>query len=95
MTRIEKIIKAISDLYDFYKKIPKIQEDKFVICVNNDSDQSNLVIGKVYQTIPDAKAEALNMICVIDEDKSKPIGRYYPAEMFEPVKHKVIDKPGD
>ncbi len=27
MTKIEKVIKEISDLYDFYLKIPKIKQE--------------------------------------------------------------------
>ena len=57
----------------------------FVICVNNDSNPASLILGKVYRTLPDAEAEAHNMLRVIDEDKSETDGYLYPASMFVPI----------
>ncbi|MBI2089223.1 MAG: hypothetical protein HYT78_10835 [Deltaproteobacteria bacterium] len=57
----------------------------FVICINNDSNPASLLVGKVYRTLPDAEAEAHNMLRVIDEDKSEPDGYLYPASMFVPI----------
>lgn len=57
----------------------------FVICINNDSNPASLILGKVYRTLPDAEAEALNMLRVADEDKSEPDGYLYPAFMFAPI----------
>ncbi len=57
----------------------------FVICINNDSNPASLILGKVYRTLPDAEAEAHNMLRVIDEDKSEPDGYIYPASMFVPI----------
>jgi len=42
-------------------------------------------LGKVYRTLPDAVAEAHNMLRVIDEDKSEPNGYLYPPSMFAPI----------
>ena len=58
---------------------------RFVICINNDSNAASLILGKVYRTLPDAEAEAHNMLRVIDEDKSEPDGYLYPASMFAPT----------
>ena len=58
---------------------------RFVICINNDSNPASLILGKVYCTLPDAEAEAHNMLRVIDEDKSEPDGYPYPARMFAPI----------
>jgi hypothetical protein len=57
----------------------------FVICINNDSNPASLIPGKVYRTLPDAQAEAHNMLRIIDEDKSEPDGYLYPAAMFAPI----------
>ena len=57
----------------------------FVICINNDSNPASLILGKVYRTLPDAEAEAHNMLRVVDEDKSESDGYLYPASMFEPI----------
>lgn len=57
----------------------------FVICINNDSNPASLILGKVYRTLPDAEANAHNMLRVIDEDKSEPDGYLYPAAMFAPI----------
>lgn len=59
--------------------------NEFVICINNESNPASLVVGKVYHTLPDAKAEAVNMLRVIDEDKSEADGYLYPASMFAPI----------
>ena len=58
---------------------------EFFICINNDSNPASLILGKVYRTLPDAGAEAHNMLRVIDEDTSEPEGYLYPATMFEPI----------
>jgi len=57
----------------------------FAICINNDSNRASLIVGKVYRTLPDEKAEPHNMIRVIDEDRSEPDGYLYPASMFAPI----------
>jgi hypothetical protein len=58
---------------------------RFVICINNESNQASLILGKVYRTLPDADAEAHHMLRVLDEDKSEPDGYLYPASMFAPI----------
>ncbi len=57
----------------------------FVICINNESNPASLILGKVYRKLPDAAAEAHNMLRVIDEDKSESDGYLYPASMFAPI----------
>ena len=41
---------------------------EFVICINNKSNPASLILGKVYRTLPDAKAETRNMLRIIDEE---------------------------
>jgi hypothetical protein len=38
----------------------------FVICINNNSNPASLILGKVYRRLPDAEAEAHNMLRVIE-----------------------------
>ena len=56
-----------------------------VVCINNDSNPTSLILGKVYRTLPDAEVESHNMLRVMDEDKSEPDGYLYPASMFAPI----------
>jgi hypothetical protein len=64
----------------------------FVICINNKSNPASLILGKVYRTLPDAKAETRNMLRIIDEDKSEPEGYLYPAAMFAPIELPEVAK---
>jgi hypothetical protein len=58
---------------------------EFVICIDNHSNLASLILGKVYRTLPDAEAEADNMLRIIDEDTSEPDGYLYSAAMFAPI----------
>ena len=58
---------------------------RFVICIDADGNPASLIVGKVYPVLPDAEAEAHDMLRVIDEDKSEPGGYLYPASIFAPV----------
>jgi hypothetical protein len=57
----------------------------FVICIDNRSNPANLILGKVYRMLPDAKAQAHNMLRIIDEDTSVSDGYLYPSAMFAPI----------
>jgi hypothetical protein len=65
---------------------------EFVICINNKSNPASLILGKVYRTLPDAKAETRNMLRIIDEDQSEPDGYLYPAAMFAPIELPEVAK---
>jgi len=56
--------------------------NSFVLCINNNNNPASLIQGKMYYTLPDTKAESLNMIRVIDEDISEPDGYLYPEALF-------------
>lgn len=58
---------------------------EFVICIGNDSNLASLIVGKVYRTLPDAEAQAHDLLRVIDEDRSEPDGYLYSASMFVPI----------
>ena len=59
---------------------------QFVICINNDGYYASLILGKIYQKLPDAEAESHDMIRIVDEELSEPDGYLYPVSMFNPVK---------
>lgn len=56
-----------------------MDEPKFVVCLNNEDYAASLEVGKLYQIIPDAEAEKLGGLRVIDEDGED---YFYDAEMF-------------
>lgn len=58
---------------------------EYVICINNESNPASLIVGKVYRTLPDAEAQALDLLRVIDEDTSEPDGYLYSASIFFPI----------
>lgn len=43
---------------------PNIQ---FALCLNNDGYKASLEVGKLYQVIPDASAEAHGYLRIVDE----------------------------
>lgn len=59
-----------------------MSEPKFVVCLNNKGFDASLEIGKLYRIIPDAEAEKIGGLRVIDEDGEDYL---YDAEMFCPL----------
>ena len=53
--------------------------EKYVICFNNEGYAASLEVRKLYELIPDAKAEARNCIRIVDEDGEDYV---YPEKMF-------------
>jgi len=41
---------------------------RFAVCINNKGYEASLEVGKLYEIVPDAEAEADDMLRVIDED---------------------------
>jgi len=58
-------------------------DSAFVIYINNESDEADLMLHKLYRRLPDARARALDMIRVIDESGEDYL---YPTRWFAPVK---------
>jgi hypothetical protein len=56
-----------------------INNKKIGICIKNDDYLASLELRKVYQVLPDDKAEKVNMIRVIDESEEDYL---YPASYF-------------
>jgi len=59
-----------------------MSELKFVVCLNNEGFDASLEIGKLYRIVPDAEAEKIGGLRVIDEDGEDYL---YDAEMFCPL----------
>lgn len=60
----------------------KDEEIQFVVCLKNEGYPASLEIGKLYRTIPDAEAEKLGGLRVVDEDGEDYL---YDAAMFCPL----------
>jgi len=61
---------------------------QFVVCINNQDYSASLEIRKIYQVLPDPKANNHQMIRVIDEsgeDYLYPSGYFIALELSEPV----------
>jgi len=61
---------------------------QFVVCINNTDYSASLEVRKIYQVLPDSKANNHQMIRVIDEsgeDYLYPSGYFIALELSEPV----------
>ena len=56
--------------------------EKYVICLNNQGYIASLEVRKLYEILPDAKAEAMHCIRIVDEDGEDYI---YPEKLFMPM----------
>lgn len=56
--------------------------EKYVICLSNAGYAASLEMRKLYELIPDAKAEAMHCIRIVDEDGEDYI---YPESLFMPL----------
>lgn len=55
---------------------------QFAVCINNESYEASLEVGKLYQIVPDDEAAAHGYITIIDESGE---GYWYAAARFFPV----------
>ena len=55
---------------------------QFVVCINNSGYEVSLETRKIYVAIPDAKAEAVALVRVIDESGED---YTYPQELFQSI----------
>jgi hypothetical protein len=60
----------------------KSNTQHYVLCVSNEKNQASLEARKIYQCIPDTKAEAHGQIRVIDESGEDYL---YPVDIFLPI----------
>lgn len=61
--------------------------EKFVICVNNESNPVHLTLYKVYRVVPNKKGDKLGLIVVLDDSDE---AYAYPIPMF-----RAIELPAD
>ena len=66
--------------------------NEYVICLNNESNPSSLIVGKVYRTVVDEEARAHDLLRVVDEDRSEPDGYLYSASMFASIELPEVAK---
>jgi hypothetical protein len=75
-TESEKSVSKSSELWiEFMKKLPTI---RFAICLKNKGCE-DLTVRKVYQVLPDEKANQRGLVRVIDESGEDYL---YPASFF-------------
>ncbi|HLA94126.1 MAG TPA: hypothetical protein VK612_00290 [Pyrinomonadaceae bacterium] len=55
---------------------------EFVVCLKNEGFSASLEVGKLYQIIPDAEAEKIGGLRVIDEDGEDYL---YDSDLFCPL----------
>lgn len=55
---------------------------QFAVCINNESYEASLEVGKLYQVVSDDEATARGYITIIDESGE---GYWYAATRFFPV----------
>jgi hypothetical protein len=56
--------------------------DKYVICLSNEGYAASLEVRKLYQLLPDPKADAMHCIRIVDEDGEDYV---YPERLFLPM----------
>jgi hypothetical protein len=68
---------------------------QFVVCINNTNYSASLEIRKIYQVLPDSKANNYQMIRVIDESGEDYLypSRYFMAiELSEPLQQALATR---
>jgi hypothetical protein len=66
---------------------------KFVVCISNEGYAASLEPRKLYECLPDAKAEKLGQLRVIDEsgeDYLYPMSFFEAVELRPPVEKKLL-----
>lgn len=56
--------------------------EKYVICLNNEGYAASLEVRKLYELLPDPKAETMHCIRIVDEDGEDYV---YPEKLFMPM----------
>ena len=68
-------------------------EKKLLICVNNTGYEVSLERRKIYVAVPDARAQKLNQVRVIDEsgeDYLYPAGSFVSLTLPHPIRKAVL-----
>ena len=56
--------------------------EKYVICLSNEGYSASLEVRKLYELLPDPKAEAMHCIRIVDEDGEDYV---YPEKLLMPM----------
>ena len=62
--------------------VKKKPSRRYAVCIKNDGNEASLERNKLYVVLPDRRAEADDLVRVIDEDGEDYL---YPAEWFVAV----------
>jgi hypothetical protein len=104
---VKYFFSAISILHDPLRKIEKIKttlfrlmitqksQIKFVICLNNQSYEASLEVGKLYRLIDEEEARTNGLMRVIDEsgeDYAFSVQRFYAIELPQKVEEALLVK---
>jgi hypothetical protein len=60
----------------------KGKEQKFVVCLKNKGYKASLELRKIYQVLPDADADSMGQLRIIDESGDDYL---YPANWFAAI----------
>ena len=58
------------------------QQRHFAVCIRNDEYEESLELKKIYEVLDDVRAEAHNLVRVIDEEGEDYL---YPRDWFLPI----------
>jgi hypothetical protein len=59
--------------------MPRIEEDRFVLCIRNDDYPASLEVRKLYHALPDPEAAEEGLLRVVDESGEDYL---YPEQYF-------------
>jgi len=56
---------------------------RYVVCLSNEGHRGSLEVGKIYLTVPDAEADRIGLIRIVDESGEDYL---YSRSRFAPLK---------
>jgi len=71
----------------------RVHKTRFVVCLRNDGYPESLELRKLYRVVPDAGAQKVDHVRVIDEsgeDYLYPKKFFAPVRMSEPIKRALV-----
>ena len=66
---------------------------QFALCLKNSGNEASLILGKVYQIIPDARAAKDNLVRIVDESGEDYLlnrGQFAFVEFTQAVRRKIL-----
>ena len=71
----------------------RVTENQFAICFDNEGNEASLVLGKIYQVLPDPRAARDDLVRIIDESGEDSLfakTRFAFVEFPEAVTAKIL-----